>query len=82
MFPPRLQRIADSLAEVADAMLRPEELLDRVCDDSDPAHPHRQPLRSSRPRRAGVAAARPHHCVSPIAGGRPAPATALAKLRD
>jgi hypothetical protein len=81
MFPPRLQRIADSLAEVAEAMLRPEEPVDRGAAD-DPPHPHRQPLRSSRTRRAGVSAARPQHCVSPIAGARPAPATALAKLRD
>ena len=77
MFPPRLQHIADSLAELAEAMLRPDELIAHEVNE----HPHRQPLRSSRTRRSG-AAPRPQHCVSPVAGGRPAPATALAQLRD
>jgi hypothetical protein len=29
-------------------------------------HPHRQPLRSHRIRRAGAVQARPAHCISPV----------------
>jgi hypothetical protein len=65
MFPPRLQRIVDGLAELADAMLRPS-------DEVGP-HPHREPLRSSRPRRLGAPAAQPQACVSPLAPQRDRP---------
>ncbi|HYV15049.1 MAG TPA: hypothetical protein VE972_03425 [Conexibacter sp.] len=82
MFPPRLQHLADSLAELAEALLRPEELLERVDAEQHLEHPHRQPLRNPRARRAGVAAARPQHCVSPVGGGRPIASTPLAHLRD
>jgi hypothetical protein len=73
----------DSLAELAEALLRPEELLERVDAERERVeHPHRRPLRNPRARRAGVAAARPQHCVSPVGGGRPVASTPLAQLRD
>jgi hypothetical protein len=40
-------------------------------------HPHRRPLGTAarggrgRERRAGMVAARPAHCLSPVRGGRP-----------
>jgi hypothetical protein len=73
MFPSRFSRLADSVLELADAMLAP---------DSTPLadHPHRKPLRApgssargrgpfDRRRRPGAIAAPPQPCVTPLARG-------------
>jgi hypothetical protein len=69
MFPSRTpRRLADTLLELADAILRP--LPDA---DGDPAridgpepHPHRQPPRIARDRRPGAATTPPQHCLCPL----------------
>jgi len=44
-------------------------LVDDVLGDPEPPaapHPHRRPVRIQSERRAGTAAARPTHCLSPV----------------
>jgi hypothetical protein len=80
MFPsltPR--RLADTLLELADAMLRPLPQDGIVpCVDVDgtsgpggtggamSAHPHRQPVRIPRDRRRGTPPPQTHHCVTSL----------------
>ncbi|MCW2952319.1 MAG: hypothetical protein JWQ48_1489 [Conexibacter sp.] len=76
---------AETMLEVADAMLAPEVAFDTsdraAAEDSAPyastsaalgepaPHPHRQPLRSDRSRRPGDTPAREQHCISPVTCG-------------
>jgi hypothetical protein len=86
MFPslaPR--RFADTLLELADAMLRPlpEDGALRLAsvegtpgsggtDGATTPHPHRQPVRIPRERRRGTPAPPTHHCVAPLPARTPA----------
>jgi hypothetical protein len=86
MFPslaPR--RIADTLLEVADAMLRPLPDDDAAhaaavdgrasrCerDGATAAHPHRQPVRIPRERRGGTPVPPTHHCITALPPRKPA----------
>jgi hypothetical protein len=76
---------AETMLEVADAMLAPEPAFGASDGEStapyagasvapvlQPApHPHRQPLRSDRPRRPGRTLARDQHCISPVTRSTP-----------
>jgi hypothetical protein len=68
MFPSRLQRIADSLLEVADAMLAPEELPPFDAPEPTPDLPRRrsglQPAQAAS-RRAGAPVPPAQHCDVP-----------------
>jgi len=69
MFPgaTRTARALAALREVANRVAGPGGLLDDVLGDPAPAaHPHRRPLRATRPRRAGTVPVRPQPCLSPL----------------
>lgn len=82
MFPPatRTGRALSALRGAANRLTGPGGLLDDVLGDPVPAtrpHPHRRPLRSTRPGRPGTVPGRPQVCVCPVrnAPGPAAPAT-------
>lgn len=78
-FPPR--RIAETLLDLADALLRPlpEETEARSAEDAGAQgvpdwelHPHRRSARIPRDRRPGATPAPTHHCIVPLPPRKPA----------